>query len=788
MWWITGAVLLVGLTIAAAVAFVSRRAPGAAAPARFVGGESCIACHRDQHEQWRSSHHDLAMMAGTPETGGVLGDFDDATFTDAGVTSRFSKLGNTYEVHTEGPDGKLGHFPIRYTFGVDPLQQYLVELGGGRLQSLTVAWDVKNHRWFSLYPGRNIAPDDWLHWTKRGQNWNSNCAECHSTNLQKNYDLATDTYKTTWSEINVSCEQCHGPASRHVEWANAWGLKRWWGGYDESKKGLVLKLKDENRAWGFNAEGQPALVGSSNPDPQVQVEMCAQCHSRRGPVSVEHLHGDDFLDHYMPQLLQENIYHPDGQILDEVYEYGSFVQSKMYHKGVRCTDCHNPHSGRTLAPAAGPGGNLLCVRCHVPAKYDTPLHHFHQPTSTGASCVECHMPSRTYMVVDPRRDHSLRVPRPDLSVKLGTPNACTQCHADKPPEWAAEAVEKWYGPKRRDDPHYGPIFAAAWAGKPEAGSGLRELLLDAERPGFIRASAATALQGYYSQQTIDAAIKALRDPDPLVRSMSAALLGPLPPTERVTLLAPLLGDPVRAVRHIAARSLLTVPRDLLTGAQKESFDAAIKDQTAAMIAHSDNVAGRMALGGLYQDLGQPDKAIAAYQVAVTMDRQNLDAQMALAELYIRMGRDQDAESLLTRMLELDRPPELPQRMWDRARGTVQYQLGLLVASNPARLKEGLHHVTLASELLPKFARLYYNLAELHRSVGEPREAERAYLKALELEPTDADALYALAVFYAQQQRWPEAQAMAARLAEQRPNDPAARQLVEQLRAASAAEP
>jgi tetratricopeptide (TPR) repeat protein len=775
VWWIAAA--CVAGALAAAAAWVSLPPREPAAP-RFVGGRACIDCHREQYDQWRGSHHDRAMELPGPAT--VVGDFNDAAFSDGDITSRFSTSeagGETkYSIHTQGPDGKIAKFPVSYTFGFEPLQQYLIDLPGGRKQALTIAWDAKNHRWFSLYPGRQFEPDDWLHWTQRGQSWNSNCAECHSTNLQKNYDLKSDTYRTTWSDLNVNCEACHGPGSRHVEWATASHLKRWWSGHGEHDKGLLLTLRDPHRAWGFDAQARPALIGESDRDPSVQVEMCAQCHARRGPVSAEFRHGDSFLDHYMPQLLQENIYHPDGQILDEVYEYGSFLQSKMYHHGVRCTDCHNPHSGRLIAM-----GNALCVRCHLPAKYDAPQHHFHPPGTAGTSCIECHMPSRTYMVVDPRRDHSLRIPRPDLSVKLGTPNACNQCHTDQSAQWAADTVREWYGPDRPDDPHYGPIFAAAWSGDRQAGDGLRKLLVDEKRPAFIRASAASSLQGYGSPETMQAASGTLADGSPLVRAMSAVLLGALPPPQRVERLGPLLNDPVRAVRHIAARSLLSA-RDSLTNDQRQLLEGVLGDQASAMVAHSDNVAGRMALGGLYQDLGRLEDALAAYKAAVAMDRQNLDAHMALAELYIRMGRDREAETVLTQMLGLARPPELPQAMWDRARGTVQYQLGLLIASDPQRRDEAVGHLLQAADLIPTVARLYYNLGELQRTLNRPGEAEKSYLKAHDLEPADADVAQALVSLYAQQGRWPQAESWARRLVEQFPGDPGPVRLLDSIRA------
>jgi len=360
----------------------------------YVGRQTCIKCHADQQRLWHGSDHDRAMELASEES--VLGDFDDVAFTRFGVTTRLFRRDGDYFANTEGPDGQFRDYQIKYTFGVRPLQQYMVEFPDGRLQVLRVSWDTRKNQWFYVTPDdvqdQRIEPGDPLHWTGLGQNWNTMCAECHSTNLQKNYDLATNSYHTTYSEIDVSCEACHGPASLHVELAESRSI--FW---------------DRHHGYGLH---QLKSASAAH-----QVETCAPCHSRRSPVHDGYHAGENFFDYYDPSLLQLGLYHSDGQILDEVYVYGSFVQSKMYGKGVRCSDCHNPHSLELKFE-----GNRLCAQCHQPGKYDSPTHHHHTDRA-ATQCVNCHMPARTYMVVDDRRDHSLRIPRPDLSESLGTPNA-----------------------------------------------------------------------------------------------------------------------------------------------------------------------------------------------------------------------------------------------------------------------------------------------------------------------------------------------------------------------------
>src|SRR5262245_41360468 len=233
---------------------VSHRPPDPAAPA-YVTSAPCAECHAKQHREWIGSHHDLAMQPATAQT--VRGNFNDVRVSDRGVTSRFFTRDGRFFVNTEGPDGKPADFEVRYTFGLEPLQQYLVEFPGGRLQALTMAWDTKKMRWFPLYPTERFAPDDPLHWTGRYQNWNAMCADCHSTDLRKNYDPAADTYRTAWSEVNVGCQACHGPGEAHVAWARG----------------------ARDKAAAPAADG--LLVHLKRGDARAEIDTCAPCHSPR---------------------------------------------------------------------------------------------------------------------------------------------------------------------------------------------------------------------------------------------------------------------------------------------------------------------------------------------------------------------------------------------------------------------------------------------------------------------------------------------------------------------------
>ena len=528
------------------------------AAASFVGSEACAACHKAEAELWHGSQHKHAMDHATDKS--VLGDFNDASFDYYGVHSRFFRKDGKFLVETDGPDGKLATFEVKYTFGLDPLQQYLVEFPDGRLQALSLAWDSRpkekgGQRWFHLYPNEEIKHDDILHWTKLNQNWNFMCAECHSTGVRKNYDATTDRFATSWSEISVGCEACHGQGSRHVAWAH--DDQSWWpfGKRDDPDMGLLVKFGERNGvAWHQNAEtGQPersiAPAGLRK-----EVETCGLCHARRGQFSENWVPGQWLSDTHAVALLSRGLYSADGQMLDEVYNYGSFKQSKMFGAGVTCSDCHDPHSAKLRL-----SGDAVCLQCHSPAKYANASHKHHEGVNPPIGCASCHMPARTYMVIDTRHDHSFRIPRPDLSMKLETPNACNDCHKDKSAEWAAQAIEGWYGPNRKGFQNYAAAFHAAWTDQPDAASLLAAVAADRHVPAFARASALTELGSRVSPSNINVARNGLSDPDPMVRIGALDVLEGVPGTQLWPILSPLLSDSSRGVRIKAASLLADVP-------------------------------------------------------------------------------------------------------------------------------------------------------------------------------------------------------------------------------------
>ncbi|MBV8269917.1 MAG: hypothetical protein JO252_26645, partial [Planctomycetaceae bacterium] len=536
--------IMITLPLAGSMAARADEAP------TFVGAQACANCHAAAFDAWKGSHHALAMQPATAAN--VLGDFTGARVEHFGITTTFFRDGEKFMVRTDGPDGALHDYPIAYSFGVYPLQQYLIAMPGGRLQALGIAWDSRpkdqhGQRWFHLYPDQNLKPGDPLHWTGRDQTWNYQCADCHSTNLQKNYDLASNTYATSWTDVDVSCEDCHGPGSRHVAWAKSGDKAERTDG--PGRMGLTNWLTPTDHGhWEMNPE--TGIARRTEKLASGEIETCAACHSRRKVIAKDPVPGEPYLDGYLPALLEPGLYHADGQIDGEVYEYGSFLQSRMYHAGVTCSDCHDPHSAKLRAD-----GNALCGQCHLPAKFDVTEHHHHQPGSAGAQCVNCHMPTKTYMIVDARRDHSIRVPRPDLSAALGTPNACTQCHAGSSAEWAAQSVAGWYPRGRQTTPHYGTALHAGRIAAADAEQQLDRLILDHSQPAIARASALPLLAPYASSASEPAIKAAVADTEPLVRLAAPRALPASAPPAILQAIAPLLSDPVRTVRIEAARAL-----------------------------------------------------------------------------------------------------------------------------------------------------------------------------------------------------------------------------------------
>jgi tetratricopeptide (TPR) repeat protein len=762
-------VLAVPTPVAAQPAPNASPSPVDAAVARaaaYVGAPVCAPCHEKEHRAWLGSNHERAMQPATTRT--VLGDFNGTTFSDAGISARFARKGDKFVVRTAGADGKPSDFEVAYTFGVEPLQQYLVAFPGGRLQSLTIAWDTRpkaqgGQRWFNLYPNEKITARDPLHWTGADQNWNYMCAACHSTNLQKGYDAGTDSYATTWTDVAVACEACHGPGSRHVEWARS----RVSGAAtpDGEGNGLLVHFPVAQLArWVIDPATGNARPGAAAAQ-RIEIDTCAPCHMRRSVIAAEYRTGQPLLDAYLPALLTEGLYFADGGIQGEVYEYGSFVQSKMYRSGVTCRNCHEPHGMALRAP-----GNGVCAQCHLPSKYDGPAHAFHAAGSKGATCVGCHMPTTTYMIVDPRHDHGLRVPRPDLSVTLGTPNACNKCHAERDARWARDQVRAWYGHDARG---YQDFAAALHAGRSDAATASGELtglVHDGAQPAIARATAFTLLPAHLDAAASGVVQAGVRDVEPIVRWAAVGAAAALAPRDRLPLVVPLLSDPTRAVRIAAAQALLDVPPGLAGAEVTAQAARGVAEFIDAQAVEADRPEAHTNLCTLLGRIGQVAEAEAECRKAIRQRPLYTPAYVNLADLYRAQERPADSERVLREGLAV--------AAGDAA---LHHALGLALVREK-RLEQALDELQQAARLRPDSVRYAYVLGVGLNSAGKTERALEVLRAAHQRHPADRDVLVALTTISRDAGQLREAREYARLLSALEPSEPSVRQLREQLEA------
>jgi len=633
MSFLTRLVFALACVLSASATAAAQEAPD------YVGSDSCIGCHTAEADAWSASHHAKAWMDPSDQT--VDGDFNEAVFSHRGRTTRFFREGDGFYIETDDFPGGPKRLKVIGVGGIAPLQQYLIETEPGRHQSLDIAWDQDRKAWYHLYEDQELKPEDAFHWSGPYKTWNARCAECHATGFEKNYNLRNRRYQSRKAEIGVGCEACHGPGAAHLAWAQG---DRKGGG-----QGPFPGLTDTG-----------LLVGFSKTKAETEIQQCAGCHSRREPFEDGNpLPGTPYHDAYRLALLRDGLYHADGQILDEVYVYGSFLQSKMYDKGVRCSDCHEPHGGTLRAE-----GNAVCTQCHAPAgnadfpslarkAYDDPSHHFHEPGTEGAQCVSCHMIERTYMGIDERRDHSFRVPRPDLSVKIDTPNACTDCHQDKTADWAAGELEKRFPDSPHRGPHFAETFHAARISTTDAtglGSDLIAIAVHEAFPAIVRASALDLLTASADAALADRAAGLLDDSSPIVRAAALKLQDQAAAPDRLERVLRGLKDPAKAVRIEAARQLLSLRGARLPESVLADAKAASAEWQASLAAKTDFPETHMAIGGASLATRNWRAAIAAFTEVTVLDPQLIQAWLFLVRLQLALGDPAAAQFALQKGL------------------------------------------------------------------------------------------------------------------------------------------
>ena len=669
----------------------------------YVGKESCIECHKTEYNDWMGSDHDLAMDIANDTT--VLGDFNNAVLQRNNQKHKAYKKDNKFYVFTDGDDGTMQEYEVKYVFGHTPLQQYLVEFKGGRLQTLALTWNSKDNNWYymadSVYQGMSVTHNNWLHWTNQAQNWNSMCADCHSTNLKKGYNHKTDTYNTTWSEIDVSCEACHGPASEHLRWANLAAYAR----TDFENFGLTIQ--------------------TSGIDNKQYVDNCARCHSRRTILGDFNPHSKSIYNHILPSLPTEPNWHIDGQIKEEDYVYASFTQSRMYMEDVACNDCHNVHSGKLILE-----GNALCLQCHKANDYDTKSHTFHKEygakgksvisdagvkfeVGSGTECINCHMHGQNFMGVDYRRDHSFRIPRPDLSAKNGTPNACNQCHKDKTNKWSADYITKWFGESRPYQ--YGEAFTDANNNVKDADYKLHSIIDNELYSTNVRASAISYLNNIPENDKI--ITNALTNLNPAIRTTAVNRFN-IDNEASLESLLPLLYDETKVVRIEVANRLSYLDTSLIPKTYKEGYRNAIVERLQVLEYNSDFPIGKYNFANYYYQNADYINAERYYLAAIRQDNELDVAKINLASLYSAMEQPEKAEPILEEFVKLN-----PNN------ADALYNYGLILSENK-KYKKSLEYLIRAGKIMPQNTRIDFNIAMLYDFFGEKEQAEKYLISAI----------------------------------------------------------
>ena len=704
----------------------------------YAGSLSCKECHTDIFEKWQDSHHALAEVP-----------FDDQIHGSAFEPGREVKHGGQKTVigrtdgactiTTMGADGKVATFTPLRVIGKSPLWQVVVAAEGGREQVTSLAYDPVKHEWFDVYGDENRRPDEWGFWANRGMTWNAMCGSCHNTGYEKNYAPETDSYDTRFFELGVGCEGCHGPQQNHVRAMTA------------EEKTASEKDPSEESNWltaAFRKDrsvGEPILSEPERAHATRMMDTCGSCHARRVDLTGTFRPGDLFLDHFRPVIPDEtDLFYEDGQVREEDYEYTSFLSSRMYALGVRCSHCHDPHTARLRTQ-----GNPLCLNCHQ-GKIDPVTHSHHDVTQSGGQCVGCHMPETTYMQRHPRRDHGFTIPDPALTRDYGIPNACNRCHEDQSVEWALEWTSTWYGERMdRHTQERARVLAEARRQR-EGASGKLAAFLKKETSTFWRA-VGLGLSEPWLQATPDlqeVLSEALASDDPLLRSTAARLTGGLLEDPNLTprtreaikeLLAKLIEDPVRAVRIDTAWALrrsLSLTND--AGRELERY----------LAYNSDQPAGALQRGIFHFDRqekpGNLGKAIGWLEKAVTWDPNAAPLHQSLAIAYSSAGRPRQA------IVSLERAHALEPK---QATYTYDLALGL---SELGKLEEAERYLQRTVELDETFARAWYNLALARNQLGKPQEAIDTLRKLQALEPQNPDYVYTRATILRDMGRFEDA--------------------------------
>ncbi|MDP3849413.1 MAG: tetratricopeptide repeat protein [Luteolibacter sp.] len=714
---------------------------------RYAGSASCKECHATAYTGWEKSNHGLAERE-------YREDMDKAAFSPKqslqhgpDTSEAFLDAAGLAKILTRGLGDLRRAYPVTRIIGNDPLRQFLIPAPGGRLQTCDVSYDPHKNELFDVYGEEERNPGDWGAWTGQGMNWNAMCAACHNTRLRKNYEPSTNSYHTTMAEMSVGCEACHGPMKDHVDWQKS------------PPPESTRKDQENNKKPGIH---DPTIKRQTRDQ---MLETCGACHSRRGELTGDLIPGESFYDHFSLTVTDDtDTYHPDGQVRDENYEFTSFLSSRMHHVGIRCADCHEPHSATRLIP-----GNMLCMRCHSggtqpPAPVINPETHSPcAPNTTGRDCTSCHMPITTYMRRDPRHDHSFSSPDPLLTREYGIPNACNRCHTDKDTDWAVKTAEDFYGKRlKRPARDRAMLVARARRGEPSAREGLIRMLATEEIPAWKATACHLLARWVMDPEAAKALMEQTSHKSPLVRE--AALRSLTHQTragnERVcAAIQPMLDDASRSVRVAAAWALVD-KLDLTSKAGREL--------THMLDLNSDQPTGRMQLSQFAHLRGDSAAAIRQIRKAIEWDPNSPPFHHDLAILLSATGDNAGAIKALEKAIAL--APEDPE---------YHYKLALALAE-AGDMSKAVAALETTVKLDSGNGRAWYNLGLAYNGVNQPQSAIAALKQGETAEPSDSAIPYARATIHARLGQRNEALQAATRALQLRRDFPEAIQLIQSI--------
>ena len=626
-------VITVSLFLTLAWSIRTRSQPDHQSEPTFVGAQACATCHREIHADWTSGRHSKMLQPATSSN--VLADFS-TDVTLKGRRYRLRAANGEYFVSESYLTGKEQEHRVEYTLGSRRIQHYLTTIEHGQMIVLPPSWDVQRRQWFDNM--EIVRPDE--NDQKPVQQWNKNCFGCHVSQQDNHYTPVDRTYATHWTDFGTSCERCHGPGSAHVQ------------AYSRGARAVAILDR--------------SIVRPTRLDPGTSSMICAQCHSLRDVVAPGYTAGANYYDYFQPVLeygprkAEDPTYWQDGRPRRFSNDALGLWQSECFLRGgATCTSCHqDPHLPDVDRNAQlAPNNNALCTKCHQDLGTQLTAHTRHLADSAGSSCVECHMPKTVISIKSTMRDHTMSLPAPENTVAFGIPNACTECHADKPATWAVGALERWWPRGRRAKlVNRAETFTAARAGRPEALDRLIAIAADDQQGPLVQANAVGYLGHYQGARAAAALLAAAKASHPVVRSAAISSLGQQVTADAAALRSAILAalsDPQRAVRIAAIVSLINRGGASLLPGELARFQWVGREFATRARLYEDDASVQRDLGFIELLTGRFDVAADALQISAGLEPDQASVKFLLALARLGQRRVDEARTLLKQVLPAD---------------------------------------------------------------------------------------------------------------------------------------